>query len=139
MDEPRYKFRGQESDDELPALLRRIARHLDNHNKVGANTLNQRERHLEQANQQMRDVHRRLYDLEKITGEQVKKTNQLEAKIDLLIDAGKDFLHNIWVILDFLSSDIKTLLERTEPPQTDPDVLVIPRDESHFTQDVDEG
>ena len=87
----------------------------------------------------MRDVHRRLYDLEKITGEQVTKTDELEKKIDWLIDAGKDFVHDIWVFLDFLSKDITTLLERTEPPQMDPDVLVIPRDESHFTQEVDEG
>ena len=86
----------------------------------------------------MRDVHRRLYDLEKITGEQVTKTDELEKKIDWLIDAGTNFVADLWLFLGHLSDDITKLLQRTEPPQTDPDVLVIPRDESHFTQEVEE-
>ena len=135
-----YHFRGHgPEDDAAAAIWRRIEQHLDNHNRKGTHDLNQRERHQRQDNQWRRGTNIRLYELEKKVDELAEKVDNLTEKNNFLVDAFNDFLSTIWIFLDHLSTDIKTLLERTEPPQTDPDVLVIPRDESHFTQEVDEG
>ena len=135
-----YNFRGDRpEDDAAAAIWRRIEQHLANHNRKGTHDLNQRERHQRQDNQWRRGTNIRLYELEKKVDELAEKVDNLTEKNNFLVDAFNDFLSTIWIFLDHLSTDIKTLLERTEPPQTDPDVLVIPRDESHFTQEVDEG
>ena len=150
---------GQDSGD--MAFRAFVTNHLKAAAKVSTNTINQRDQQGRALSQGLRDTNIRLWHLER-EAKDLKKANKTYGEVILCllesVDASReeikdlddahqklrrdfnDAMENVIIpFISFASEDIAAIKALNEHLKKDRDFLVIPREESHFTEEVDEG
>ena len=149
---------GQDSGD--MAFRAFVTKCLNSSAKVGTHTINQREQQGRALSQGLKNTNIRLWDLEgevkllrkgnKAYGEVLfgllesedasrKEIKELRDENQKLRRDFNDAMENVIIpFISFASDDIAAIKGLNEHLKKDRDFLVIPREERHFTEEVDE-
>ena len=125
-----YVYEPDENDPGERALREHLLRHLESNRKVGTNSLNQRERHFDELKKKFSGVHAHLGMARKEFNDAHEITHtSLFFQAEEQKDQG-----NTLVRIEAKIDELKLMLRQPSAPDT----IEIPREESHFTEEVDE-
>ena len=125
-----YVYEPDENDPGERALREQLLRHLESNRKVGTNFLNQGERHFDDVKKRFSGVHSHLGMARKEFSDAHEITHtHLFFQAEEQKEQG-----NTLVEINEKLAELKLMLRQPSAPDT----IEIPREESHFTEEVDE-